>query len=133
MNLRNGVWRFLLVSFVLLSLFGAGWLGLSISLPGRSSRETLEESLGPLLDRPHTKFAPGFREDRFRSLPLGCTESQVLRALGPPLGTRFCPDQMICWDYSGAAASDASYFPRVLVFDDSRRLVHRHMGFVLGD
>lgn len=124
----------LLVGFALLSTFAAGLLvGLSLALPSRSFKEKLEEGLGPLVDRPQTQFAPALREEVFRSLPFRSTESQVLRALGPPLGSRVCPNRMICWDYSGAAASDASYFPRVLVFDNSGRLVRRRMGFVLGD
>ena len=122
------------IFLALLFAFAAGLLwGLSLALPGRSSREKLEEGLGPLVDRPQTQFAPALREEVFYSLPLGSSKSQVLRDLGPPLGSRVCPNGTICWDYSAAAASDASYFVRVLVFDGSGSLVRKRMGFVLGD
>jgi hypothetical protein len=107
--------------------------GLFLALPGRSFREAMEEGFGPLLDQPQTRFAPAFREEVFRSFDMGSTQPQILKALGPPLGRRYCSDKTVCWDYSTAASSDASHFVRALIFDSSGRLVHRHMGFVLGD
>ena len=49
-----------------------------------------------------------------------------------PTRTR-CSGGTVCWDYSTAAASDASHFVRVLILNSSGHLVYRHMGFVLGD
>lgn len=124
----------LVVATALAASFLVGLLsGLSLALPGRSFRERIEEGFGPLLDQPQTRVAPAFREEVFRSLDWGTTQSQVRKALGPPLGRRDCSDGTVCWDYSTAAASDASHFVRVLVFDSSGRLMRRHMGFVLGD
>lgn len=123
-----------LTALALAAAFLLGMLsGLSLALPGRSFRERIEEGFGPLLDRPQTRFAPGFREEVFRALPLGATESQVLKALGPPLDRRDCAYGTVCWDYSFPAAIDASFFPRVLRFDRSGRLSDRIMGFALGD
>lgn len=122
------------LTVMLVSSFLMGLLsGISLTLPGRSLKERIEESLGPLLDDPQTSFAPSLREEVFRSLHIGSTQAQVLAALGPPLSRRNCSAGTVCWDYSTAAASDSSHFVRVLVFDGSGRLMHRHMGFVLGD
>lgn len=125
--------KFLLAS-TLFVFFLAGLLsGLSLTLPGRSLREMIEEGFGPLLDQPLTRFAPTFREEAFLSFDKGYSQSEVLKALGPPSGRRYCSAGTVCWDYSTAAASDSSHFVRILVFDGSGRLVRRHMGFVLGD
>jgi len=124
----------LLIVIAFMASFLIGLLsGISLTLPGRAFRERIEEGFGPLLDQPQTRFAPLFREEVFRALDMGSTQSQVLMALGSPLSRRYCSGGTVCWDYSTAAASDASHYVRVLVFDGSGRLVRRHMGFVLGD
>lgn len=125
--------RLLFVAALVTSFLIGLLSGLSLTLPGRSFRERIEEGFGPLLDQPQTRFAPSFREEVFHSLAMGTTQSQVLVALGPPLSRRDCTRGTVCWDYSTAAASDASHFVRVLIFDSSGRLVQRYMGFVLGD
>jgi hypothetical protein len=128
------MWKRLFSYLIFLGTFAVGVVvGLGLALPDRSLLEVLEEGFGPWIDRPQTEFAPSLREEAFRALPLGITESQTLAALGPPLGSRACSDRAVCWDYSAPGASGASYFPRVLVFDASGHLIERYMGFVLND
>ena len=121
----------IMVGFVSFAL--GMYSGLTLALPGRTFREKLEEGFCPLLDQPQTRFSESFREEVFRSLAIGSTETEVREALGTPLNRRDCAEGTTCWDYSAPAASDASHYVRVLLFDRSGHLERRYMGFVLGD
>jgi hypothetical protein len=81
------------------------------------------------ITRPLTRFAPKYDEVVFQSLPLGCTEDYVLKALGPPLQMRlerFGSGQgapTIVWYYSQPLAKN--FKVRALVFSEQHLLLKK--------
>ena len=123
-----------LLVFVASIAFASGFLvAVSLWSEGRSISEALEELVLPLVETPHTRFAPSLQERSFLALHYGATEGEVLGLMGAPLNKRVCPGSTSCWDYSLGSYPDASHHVRVLVFNHQGRLIKRHSGFVLGD
>jgi len=99
---------------------GDGWLA------------AVGERILPLIEKHDTKYAPGYREEVFRELELGATESEVARLLGQPLLTKKFPDGHTCWYYTRHGQRFASYFVRILEFDQRSVLVARRHYFYVG-
>jgi hypothetical protein len=77
----------------------------------------------------HTRYAPGFKEETFESLPLGTSEADVRKALGEPLERHVTPDGRRVLAYSQQATGQDNYWVRTLVFDVDGRLVRRVADF----
>jgi hypothetical protein len=92
----------------------------------------LGERILPLIEEHDTQYAPGYREEVFRTLAFGVTEADVARLLGPPLLAKRFSDGNTCWYYTRHGERSASYFVRVLEFDPRCVLVARRHYFYLG-
>jgi len=55
---------------------------------GHDWAAAIGERLFPLIEKHDTQYAPGYREEIFRGLALGITETEVARLLGQPLLTK---------------------------------------------
>src|SRR5262249_11417542 len=73
--------------------------------------------------RPQTRYAAGFDERTFVSMPLGLTADEVVRRLGPPLQKKEDPDGTAVWYYSEGLSKNFAH--RALVIDQSGRLIHK--------
>lgn len=96
----------------------------------QSWSEAVGELVLPLISEHDTKYASGFSEDKFQSVRIGSTESEVASALGNPLLKKKFPDGTVCWYYSRPGRHN-SYFVRVLEFGDDRKLEQRRSYFYL--
>lgn len=94
-----------------------------------SLRAALGEMLLPLVESHDTQYAPGFREEVFRSLRLGSREAEVRDLLGEPLLSRDFPDGGRYWYYSRQGDRSPNYFVRALVFDRNGALLARRRYF----
>lgn len=85
----------------------------------------LGELVLPFLDGGgDTAYAPGFREDAFRSLPVGADLATAHRAVGAPLDqSRYGGETY--WYYSRHGPRSKSYFLRILIFDQTEHLTHK--------
>lgn len=90
------------------------------------------ERILPLIEEHDTQSAPGYREEVFRALAFGAAEADVARLLGPPLLTKQFSDGSTCWYYTRHGERSASYFVRVLEFDQRGVLIARRHYFYLG-
>jgi hypothetical protein len=99
---------------------GDGWL------------EAAGERILPLIDKHDTEYAPGYREEVFSKVALGVTEAEVARLLGPPLQTKQFSDGTTCWYYTRHGERFASYFVRILKFDQQGILIARRHYFYVG-
>ena len=100
------------------------------SLEGlRSILSRLIDPILPLFLEKRTTYAPGFREEAFRSLRAGLTEKDVRQALGAPLSERVLADGRKILYYSEQATPTANYLMRLLVLDGQGRLLERHAEF----
>lgn len=100
------------------------------SLEGlRSVLSRLVDPILPLFLEEHTTYAPGFKEEAFRSLRAGMTEKDVQQALGAPLSDRVLADGRRILYYSEQATPTANYFMRLVVLDGQGRLLERHAEF----
>jgi hypothetical protein len=94
--------------------------------------EAIGERVLPLIEKHDTEFAPRYREEVFRKIPLGIAEAEVTRLLGPPLQTKQFFDGTTCWYYTRHGERFASYFVRILEFDQKGILIARRHYFYAG-
>lgn len=100
------------------------------SLEGlRSVLSRIVDPILPLFLEEHTTYAPGFKEEAFRSLRAGMTEKDVRQALGAPLSDRVLADGRKILYYSDQATPTANYFLRLVVLDGQGRFLERHAEF----
>jgi hypothetical protein len=99
--------------------------------PPRSSswKEAVGEVVLPLFDKNDTEYAPGFKEEVFRSVEMGFSQDEVKRRLGEPLSSKTFADGNTCWYYSRHGKKSKSYFLRLLEFDGKGILVARRAEF----
>lgn len=83
----------------------------------------------PIIYDEKTRYAPGYREEAFRSLKPGMSEEEVRKLLGEPLSRRTIPDGRTVLYYSEQATPTDNYLMRNLVFDDQGRLLERRAEF----
>ena len=104
-------------------VYAVGNEGAEPNLEGlRSWLSRLVDPILPLFLEEHTTYAPGFREQAFRSLRAGMTEKDVRQALGAPLSDRVLADGRKVQCYSEQATPTANYFMRLVVLDGQGRL-----------
>lgn len=99
---------------------------------GGSWLTAVGERILPLIEKHDTKYAPGYREEVFRTLEPGATESEVVLLLGRPLLTKQFSDGNTCWYYTRHGERFASYFVRILEFDRRGVLIARRHYFYVG-
>jgi outer membrane protein assembly factor BamE (lipoprotein component of BamABCDE complex) len=78
-----------------------------------------------------TEYAAGYVETRFRSIPVGASEADVVRELGQPLSTKTFPDGDTCWYYSQHGKKSENYYVRAVRFDSGKRVTELLTGFYL--
>jgi hypothetical protein len=143
---RKLLWRTAAVAVVLLVL--ATGVVLALVFPGeevynldapqpatawQKTRRLVARRVGPVLlpfiYHERTTYAPGFREEAFRSLTVGMSEKDVRKALGEPLARRDIGGGRSVLYYSQQATSRDNYLVRNLVFDAQGRLLERRAEF----
>lgn len=95
----------------------------------RSFLFSLGQTILPIVCRERTVYAPGYREESFRSLKLGTSESELRRVLGEPLLRRAFPDGVTVLYYSKQATGTDNYLLRNVVLDANGRCLERQMEF----
>src|SRR6266850_1069661 len=73
--------------------------------------------------RPQTRYASGFSERAFASIPVGTSAEEVLRLLGPPLQRKKMSNGTTVWYYSEGLSKNFDH--RALVFDSGGRLINK--------
>ena len=99
-----------------------GWMKLAVV-------RYVAEAILPYISSERTAYAPGFREEVFRSLKKGISEEDVRRALGEPLLKRTFPDGQRIFYYSQQGTPRDNYLVRNVVFDAQGRLLALHTEF----
>lgn len=94
-----------------------------------SLKEAVGDAVLPLLDGHDTEYASGFKEEVFRSIPIGSSQEEVKRELGEPLSRKTFADGNTCWYYSRHGKKSKSYHIRVLEFGPDDRLAARRAKF----
>jgi hypothetical protein len=83
----------------------------------------------------HTRYATGFKEDVFLSLPMGVSQDEVIQKLGAPLekwdhwNDKGVHDRTF-WAYSKRESLGSTHY-RVLIFSPAARLVEREVDYYL--
>jgi outer membrane protein assembly factor BamE (lipoprotein component of BamABCDE complex) len=73
--------------------------------------------------RSQTRYASGFSERAFASLPDGTSSEEVLRLLGPPLQRKEISNGTTVWYYSQGLSKNFDH--RALVFDSGGRVINK--------
>lgn len=97
----------------------------------RGTLSHLIDPILPLLLEERTTYAPGFREEAFRALRNGMTETDIRQALGDPLSTRSLADGRKILYYSEQATPTDNYLMRLVILDGPGRLLERHAEFYI--
>jgi outer membrane protein assembly factor BamE (lipoprotein component of BamABCDE complex) len=73
--------------------------------------------------RSQTRYAPGFTERAFASIPVGASAEEVLRLLGPPLQSKEISNGTTVWYYSEGLSKNFEH--RAVVFDNGGRVINK--------
>jgi len=76
-----------------------------------------------------TEYAPGYKEDVFRSLEPGSTKATVEKLLGSPLLAKTFPDDSTYWYYSRHGVESENYVVRIVVLNEAGSLLGTRRDF----
>ncbi|MDG3007064.1 hypothetical protein [Paludisphaera mucosa] len=78
-----------------------------------------------------TIYAAGFDETKFRCVPIGASEAEVVRLLGPPCEetTLGCFSFIYLFEYTEPAFCDRKHWIRRIVLDEDKKVVRTDDGY----
>lgn len=95
----------------------------------QSWRYRVGQVILPLIYSHDTRYAPLYKEEVFRSVPMGASEADIRALLGEPLSKSRTSRGHELWHYSVAGPKTQDFQLRILEFGEDGRLQGRHAEF----